>query len=194
MERLRHARTLGFLYAAGAVRGVDSHIEGTIVSFHPTIRTLSSVCFAVCLCSPSPARAEDDPAIVLRVSEGRPMEIVLEARVTVKTVGQRIAGTLVDPLYAYDRIVVPAGTTVLGQIAALEQPSTLSRTRAMLAGDFTPRRRVVLAFDTLVLPEGPVPIRAIVKTEIPHLKKTTAPAPPRGRQQPARGREGPHDT
>ena len=149
------------------------------MSVHPTIRTLSSVCFAVFLCSPSPAHAQDDDtAIVLRVSEGRPMEIVLEARVTVKTVGQRITGTLVDPLYAYDRIVVPAGTKVLGRIAALEQPSTLSRTRAMLAGDFTPRRRVVLEFDTLVLPDGPVPIRAIVKTEIPHLKKTTAPTPP----------------
>jgi hypothetical protein len=74
----------------------------------------------------------------LRVSEGRPMEIVLEERVTVKTVGQRITGTLVDPLYAYNRVVVPAGTKVLGQITALEQPSTFSRTHAMLAGDFTP--------------------------------------------------------
>jgi len=37
---------------------------------------------------------------------------------------------------------------------------------------------VVLEFDTLVLPDGPVHIRAIVKTEIPHLKKATTPAPP----------------
>jgi hypothetical protein len=106
------------------------------------------------------------------------MEIVLEERVTVKTLGQRITGTLVDPLYAYDRIVVLAGTKILGQIVALEQPSRFSRTRAMLSGDFTPRRHVVLEFDTLVLPDGPVPIRAVVKTEIPHLKKTTAPSPP----------------
>jgi hypothetical protein len=106
------------------------------------------------------------------------MEIVLEEQVTVKAVGQRITGTLVDPLYAYDRVVVPAGTKVAGHIAALEQPSTFSRTRAMIAGDFTPRRHVVLEFDTLVLADGPVPIHAIVKTEIPHLKKTTAPTPP----------------
>jgi hypothetical protein len=112
------------------------------------------------------------------VNEGRPLEIVLEQRVTVKTVGQRITGTVVDPLYAFDRIVVPAGTTVLGRIAAFEEPSTFSKTRAMLSGDFTPRRHVVLQFDTLMLPDGPVPIRTVVKTEIPHLKKSTAPAPP----------------
>jgi hypothetical protein len=108
---------------------------------------------------------------------GRPLEVVLDQRVTIKRVGQSIAGTLVDPIYVYDRMVVPAGTPVLGHITALEEPSRFARTRAMLAGDFTPRRHVVLQFDTLVLADGSVPIRTVVRAEIPHLKRTAASAP-----------------
>jgi hypothetical protein len=151
------------------------------VTFHQTIGTLSSIVFPLFLWSPGAASAQSgDAVIALQVNEGRPLEIVIEQRVTVKAVGQRITGTLVNPLYAYDRMVVPAGTKVLGCIAALEEPSAFSRTRAMLSGDFTPRRHVVLQFDTLALADRPLTIRAIVKTEIPHLKKASAPAPPEG--------------
>ena len=149
--------------------------------FHQTIGITPAIILPLLLIDSARALAQSDAGalpIVLRVSEGRPLEIVLEQRVTVKAVGQRITGTLVDPLYAYDRIVVPAGTQVLGCIAALEEPSTFAKTRAMLAGDFTPRRHVVLQFDTLVLADAPLPIRTVVKTEIPHLKKAQAPGPP----------------
>jgi hypothetical protein len=122
------------------------------------------------------AQAPGEP-VALRVSAGRPLEVVLDTRITVKRAGQAVAGTLVEPIYAYDRVVVPAGTPVLGHIAALQQPSRFARTRALLRGDFTPARHVVLQFDTLMLPDGPVPIRTTVDTEIPHLKRTASNAP-----------------
>jgi hypothetical protein len=146
------------------------------VTFFHTIAVSST--FGLCLCHALVVSAQqEEPAIALTVDAGRPLEVVLDQRITVARVGQSITGTLVDPLYAYDRIVVPAGTPVLGHIAALEEPSGFARTRAMLAGDFTPRRRVVLQFDTLVLGDDRRSIRTVVTTQMPHLKRTAAAAP-----------------
>jgi hypothetical protein len=143
------------------------------VKFHRAISMFLAVPLGLCGVAPAFAQSEDQP-IALSVVAGRPLEVVLDKRVTIKRVGQSVAGTLVDPIYAYDRVVVPAGTQVMGHIAALEEPSKFARTRSMLAGDFTPRRRVVLQFDTLVLADARVPIRTVVKAEIPHLKRTAA--------------------
>jgi hypothetical protein len=48
----------------------------------------------------------------------------------------------------------------------------------MLSGDLTPRRRVVLQFDTLVLESGDtLPIHTVSRTEITRVKRTEAPSP-----------------
>jgi hypothetical protein len=121
----------------------------------------------------------DDSQISLTVTAGRPLEVVIEQRTTIKKIGQPVTGTLVEPLYAYDRVVVPAGTKVLGHVAAFETPSKVARARAILSGDLTPLRHIVLQFDTLVFDDGHrVDMRTAVKTEIPHLKRTSTPAPP----------------
>ena len=119
----------------------------------------------------------DDTTIALIIAAGRPLEVVLAERVSIKRVGQPITATLVEPLYAYDRIVVPAGTKVIGHVARIDGPSRWVRTRAMLSGDFTPARHVELQFDQLLL-EGnePLAIHTVVKTEMPRLKRASAPA------------------
>lgn len=129
------------------------------------------------LLSPAPllAQAPTEP-VPLTVGAGRPLEIVIDSRITVRRVGQAVTGTVVEPIYAYDRVVVPSGTQVSGHVAALEEPSKFARIRALLRGDFTPARGVVLQFDTLLLPDGPVPIRTVVDTEIPHLTRNAAAA------------------
>jgi hypothetical protein len=124
------------------------------------------------------------PAISLTVTAGRPLEVVIEQRTTIKKVGQPVVGTLVEPLYAYDRVVVPAGTRVLGHVAAFVGASKAARARAILSGDLTPLRHVVLQFDTLLLDDGDrVNIRTAVKSEIPHLKRTSTPAPAEAREE-----------
>jgi hypothetical protein len=122
------------------------------------------------------AQPQEAPAVQLTLNAGRSLQVVLDQRITIKRVGQPVEGTLVDALYAFDRVVVPAGTRVLGHVAALEDVSKVARTRAILSGDLTPMRRVVLQFDTLSFDDGrTVPIQTRVKTEIPHLKRTSAP-------------------
>ena len=154
-------------------------------------RRLIGVFAVVCaaLGTPSPAHAQaDEPTISLTVSAGRPLEVVIDQRVPIKNVGQQVTGTLVEPLFAYDRIVVPAGTKVVGHVAAIEGPSKLVRTRAILSGNLTPPRHVVLQFDTLVLDDGPaVAVQTVVKAEIPHLKRTTVPQPEPAQESDAAG-------
>lgn len=136
----------------------------------------SSTALLVAL-SPTQLRAQSREQLVpLTVAAGRSLEVVLEDRVTIREVGQSVTGVLVEPIYAYDRVVVPAGTKIVGHVAALEDPSKLARTQTMMQGDFTSHRQVVMQFDAIVFDdERSVPIKTIVKTTIPHLKRTDAP-------------------
>ena len=83
---------------------------------------------------------------------GRPLRVSLDQRLTIKRVGQIIEATVLEPAYAHDRVVVPAGTQVRGRVASFEDVSKLTRARAMLTGNVTPLERPVLEFDTLILP------------------------------------------
>src|SRR5712672_2651247 len=96
------------------------------------------------------AQSGADP-ISLLVKAGTPLSVALDERVRIERVGQRVSGTIVNPVYAYDRIVVPTGTKVLGVVAELKDPPVGLRVRVALGGDFTPARLVVLVFDTLVI-------------------------------------------
>jgi hypothetical protein len=154
---------------------------------HQTIRVSSKMMLCLAVAAPLLAQPQD-PAVALTVSTGRAMEVLVTDQIAIKEVGQTVSGVLVEPLYAYDRIVAPAGTTVLGHIAALPAPSKAARTRTMLQGDFTPHRDVVLQFDTLVFDDGHrMPIETQVKATIPHLKRTEAPAPPASPEDEAGG-------
>jgi hypothetical protein len=93
-------------------------------------------------------------SIDLVVAAGRPLRVALDQRIVVKRVGQPVAATLIEPVYAYDHLVIPAGVAVLGHIAALERASRVARAQALLAGNFSPHRGVVLQFDTILLPDG----------------------------------------
>src|ERR1700694_1081101 len=70
---------------------------------------------------PGFAQSGPDP-VALIVKAGTPLNVALDARVTIKQVGQRVSGTIVNPVYVYDRIVVPTGTRVLGVVAQLNDP------------------------------------------------------------------------
>ena len=63
--------------------------------------------------------AADDQTIALVVKAGRPLRVALDSRVKPKQVGQPVNATVVEPVYAYDRIVVPLGTKVIGHIERL---------------------------------------------------------------------------
>src|SRR5438132_3447345 len=117
----------------------------------------STLASAIALLACVSARAQDpppSPQIDLIVSAGRTLRIALDDRVTVRHVGQTIVGTLVDPVYAYDRVVLAAGARVRGHVDSLNPPSLLARARAAANGDFSPNHGVVLVFDVVALADG----------------------------------------
>jgi hypothetical protein len=94
---------------------------------------------------------EAEQPIDLLVKAGTPLRVALDERVTLRRVGQPVLGTLIEPVYSYDRVVLPVGTKVIGHVEKLESVPGGTRVRAILRGDLTPLRLAILRFDTLVL-------------------------------------------
>jgi hypothetical protein len=124
---------------------------------------------------PDLALAQPQPPVSLTVNAGRPLDIVLDERVVIKNVGQPVSGKIVQPVYAYDRVVIPAGTQVTGHVAAIDGPSRVARLKAGLSGDLSPARTVHLQFETLMLGGETVPFESVVTAEIPRMRRAVAP-------------------
>jgi len=92
--------------------------------------------------------------ISLIVPKGTAIQVALDAEVRVRRAGQPIHARVVEPLYAFDKLVVPAGTEVLGRIIDIHNLSKGKRTDAALNADFTPERKLDVAFNELVLANG----------------------------------------
>lgn len=151
-----------------------------------TRRTISAVLLTcVCACSasaqdavPSSASAPNSmlihrldavanaPAgetIPLTVPKGTAVQVVLDKEVKVRKVGQPVHGRVAEPVYAFDKLVVPVGTEVSGRITQIETVSGGRRTLDMLNADFTPPRKIQIEFDDLELINGRhIPIRTTV--------------------------------
>src|SRR5260221_3983593 len=54
--------------------------------------------------------------IHLIVPAGTPLRLALDEKITIRKAGQRVTATLLEPVYAFDRIVVPAGGQAIGHI------------------------------------------------------------------------------
>ena len=118
--------------------------------------------------------AQSDSTIDLTVPKGRPLRVALAHDTTVKHVGQVVTGTLTEPVYAYDRIVLPAGTQVEGRITKLDNPAKLDRARSLSGGDFSPHHIVELRFESVIHDGVPVPIQTIAKNETVHPTRQVA--------------------
>jgi type IV secretory pathway VirB10-like protein len=121
----------------------------------------------------SSVRRAAEPAIVplqplvpqtigLTVPKGTPMQVALDQELRVRRVGQAVHARVVEPLYAFDKLVVPAGTEVLGRITNVEQLTKWKRTSAALNADLTPGRKVEIEFSELVLNGKHFPVRTSV--------------------------------
>ena len=121
------------------------------------------VALAAVLWWTSPVAAQSNASLQLVVDEGTALRVALDRRVTVKRVGQPIEAVIVDPVYAYDRVVIPAGTRVRGHVEQRTGVPKKRRALAMLAGDFTPLHDILLQFDAIVLADGTtMPVRTEV--------------------------------
>src|SRR6202521_210258 len=92
--------------------------------------------------------------ILLTVPAGTPLKVDLDQEVRVQKVGQPVHGKTVEPVYAFDKLVVPAGTEVVGEISAIDGVPKTRRTLAAMNGEFSPSRRVHIDFSELVMADG----------------------------------------
>jgi hypothetical protein len=101
--------------------------------------------------------------IPLTVPKGTAVQVVLDQELKIQKVGQYLHGRVAEPVYAFDKLVVPAGTEVTGQITQLEGVSGGRRTLDALNADFTPARKIQIEFNDLHLPDGRhIPIHTTV--------------------------------
>ncbi len=113
--------------------------------------------------APAPPLANPSQTIALTVPKGTPLQVGMDQEVRVQKVGQPVHGRVVQPVYAFDRLVVPVGTEVTGQITKIEHISGKKRTLAILNADFTPARKIEVEFNELVLADGKhIPLRTVV--------------------------------
>ena len=93
-------------------------------------------------------------SIPLTIPTGTPLKVALDQEVRVQKIGQPIHGKVIEPVYAFDKLVVPAGTEVNGKIAQIEPVTKKRRTISALNADFSPYQEVHIEFDELVLADG----------------------------------------
>jgi len=132
-----------------------------------------AVCFFLlaCVCAgsasaqdlslaPAPPAAQHQTAsspsesVPLIVPQGMAVQIALDKEVRIYKIGQPITGHVVEPIYAFDKLVVPVGTSVTGRITKIERISNSQRTLDALNAEFTPAHKIDVEFTEFVLPDG----------------------------------------
>jgi len=127
-----------------------------------------------CLAQKTPVAPGARPGTT--VPAGVPLRVALERRVAIKRVGEPIQGRLVEPIYVFDRVALPAGSVVEGHIAEIGGVPARRRLTAILNGNFTPPRDVRAQFDALVLSDGSrLPLRTSPSRGTAHTLRIATP-------------------
>ncbi len=107
--------------------------------------------------------AQHTASIRLEVPKNTPLQVALQSEIRVHNVGQPVVGRVVEPIFIFDKQVVPVGCQVDGQISRIGAIHRAARIKAALDADFTPVRPVELTFHSLTLPDGRmIPIETVV--------------------------------
>jgi hypothetical protein len=93
-------------------------------------------------------------SVALIVPKGTPVQVALDKEIRIRKVGQPLHGRVVEPVYAFDKLVIPVGSEVNGQVTRIEPVRALNRTISALNADFTPLRKIDVEFTDLALPDG----------------------------------------
>ena len=119
------------------------------------------------------------------VPSGVPLRVALERRVAIGRVGEPIEGRLVEPVYVFDRVALPAGIVVEGHIAEIGGVPASRRLSAILSGNLTPPREVRARFDALVFSDGSrLSLRASLSRGTAHTMRVAKPRKPKEGREP----------
>jgi hypothetical protein len=97
--------------------------------------------------------AAQDTQIPLAVNAGAPLRLYITKRLPMRA-GEPVEAKLIAPVFAFDRIVIPAGAVVLGHVTTLDAISKGRRIQAIIGGDFTPIHFARVEFTELRMPDG----------------------------------------
>jgi len=78
----------------------------------------------------------------MNVATGMPIKVALDSEVRIRSVGQAIHGKTVDPIYSFDMLLIPAGTTVNGKVSAIDGVPEKTRVLDATDGNFSSTRLV----------------------------------------------------
>jgi hypothetical protein len=92
--------------------------------------------------------------VPMDVPAGTPIKVALDSEVRVRKVGQLIHGKTTEPVYAFDKLLIPVGTAVNGKVTAIDAVPRMARTLQATNGNFSPARNVHVQFDELVMADG----------------------------------------
>ena len=92
--------------------------------------------------------------VPLIVPKDTPIQVALDKEVRVKKVGQPVRGHVIQPVYAFDKLVIPVGTEAEGRIVKITGVSRGKRAMEAIDADFTPARKIEIEFDELDLLDG----------------------------------------
>jgi hypothetical protein len=92
--------------------------------------------------------------VPLVLPAGTPLQVQIQKRIRIKRVGQQIQGRIVQPVFVFNKEVIPAGSEVIGHIARLKPIERQKRFKAVLNGDFTPLYTPEVEFDVLKVVDG----------------------------------------
>lgn len=152
----------------------------------------TALCAAQTLQTRLPADAQPEQAVPaepapvnmpMTVPAGTPIKVALDSEVRIRKVGQPIHAKTMEPVYAFDKLLIPAGTTVNGKLAAIDGVSRKVRTMQAMDGNFSPTRAVHVQFSELILQDGRhLPIQTVA-TPAPNGVLSFVPANAKGEKK-----------
>lgn len=104
-----------------------------------------------------PVTASEQPAaavVPLEVPRGTVLKVALDKEVRIRRVGQTVHAKLIEPVYAFDKLVVPAGSELSGRVASIEKVQTKTRVLSALNADLSPYRKIGVEFESIRTPDG----------------------------------------
>ena len=76
-------------------------------------------------------------AIPMSVGVGTPIKVAIDSDVRVRKVGQAIRCRTTEPVYAFDKLLIPVGTVVNGKVSAIDSVPKMVRTMQAANGNFS---------------------------------------------------------
>ena len=105
---------------------------------------------------PSSKKRVEDALVTMPMSiaAGTPIKVAIDTEVRIREVGEAIHAKTTEPIYAFDKLLIPVGTVVNGKVSAIDGVPKMVRTMQAANGNFSPVRKVHVQFDELVMSDG----------------------------------------